>query len=125
MTIILFLHIIIEAVVGALLLFYPGAGELLPGFGDGSGSSYELLMKMYGLAALFLAGLGFAAYQKRLSDIALTYNIMLWLSIFHFAMSVLQLAYNADQRVGVLHMLLGLFMAGLYIRRPGSGLKKA
>jgi hypothetical protein len=63
---ILLLHTVIEAVVGFLFLFYPEAGDLVPGFGTSEGPSFELLMKMYGLSALFLAGLSLYAYFRRL-----------------------------------------------------------
>lgn len=125
MTIVLLLHVVVEALVGFFFLFYPDAGDVIPGFGDGEGSSHYLLMKMYGLAALFLAAIGLAAWLKRTTNIALTYTIMIWLAAYHFAMTGIQLMYNPDQRAGLLHLLLGLFLAGLYIRRPGGKLKTA
>lgn len=125
MVLILLLHIVVEAVVGFFFLFYPSAGDVIPGFGDGEGSSHYLLMKMYGLAALFLAAIGIGAYVKRLTNVALTYQIMLWLAGYHFAMTGVQLLYNPDQRAGLLHLLLGLFLAGVYIRRPGGKINRA
>lgn len=120
MAFVLLLHILIEAAVGILFLFVPAAGNLVPGFEDGAGEGYLLLMKMYGLAALFLAAVGVFAYLKRITDTALSYQIMLWLAIFHFAMGGIQLFYNSDQRPSLLHLLMGLFLIGLYIRRPGG-----
>lgn len=124
MVFVLWLHILIEAVVGLFFLFYPEAGDVIPGFGDGEGRSHQLLMKMYGLAALFVSAIGIGAYAKRLTNVALTYMIMLWLSAFHFAMTGVQLMYNPDQRAALLHLLLGMFLAGIYIRRPGGKLLK-
>lgn len=123
MAIILLLHIVVEAAVGCFFLFYPDAGDVIPGFGDGEGSSHDLLMKMYGLAALFLAALGIAAYLKRLTNVVLAYQAMLWFAIFHFSMSIVQLMYNPDQRASLLHFLIGLFMIGVYLRRPGGLIK--
>ena len=59
------LHTLIESIAGLLFLFYPNAGDLVPGFGTGEGPSFDLLMQMYGLAALFLAALSLIAYFSR------------------------------------------------------------
>ncbi|CAH1001014.1 hypothetical protein LEM8419_01998 [Neolewinella maritima] len=113
---ILLLHTLIEAVVGLLFLLYPRAGELVPGFGSSEGPTFELLMKMYGLAALFLAGLSLYAYLKRKDDrifLLLTAS----LSAYHYAMILVQTVYNPDQRAALLHFLLAIFLTAQFLGR--------
>ena len=117
---ILLLHTLIEAAVGLLFLFYPQAGELVPGFGTSQGPSFELLMKMYGLAALFLAGLSLLAYLRR-ANTAIFLVITLTLSVYHYAMILVQTIYNPDQRAALLHFLLAIFLTAQYLGRRREG----
>jgi hypothetical protein len=117
---ILLLHTLIEAVVALLFLFYPQAGDLVPGFGTSEGPSYELLMKMYGLSALFLAGLSLYAYFRRL-DTPIFLFVTLSLSLFHYLMIAVQTLYNPDQRAALLHFLLAIFLTGQYLGRRRQG----
>lgn len=113
---ILLLHTLIEAIIGLLFLFYPGAGDLVPGFGTSEGPSFELLMKMYGLAALFLATLSLIAYLRRRND-SIYLLVTLTLSGFHYLMILVQTIYNPDQRAALLHFLLAIFMTAQYLGR--------
>ncbi len=117
MVFVLYLHIVIEGLVGLCLLIYPAATEFLPGFGQGTGSSFDMLVKMYGLAALFLATIGGLALWQRKRTPAVAFQLMLLLSTFHFLMAVIQYAYNPDTRAALLHFLLGLFLVAIYVRR--------
>ena len=119
---ILLLHALIEGAVGLLFLFYPAAGAIVPGFGDGTGSSFVLLLKMYGLAALFLAGLSVYAYREQAND-RIFLLITLALSIYHYAMIVVQTLYNPDSRAALLHFLLAIFLTGQYLGRRKRGWK--
>ena len=113
---ILLLHTVIEAAIAGLFLFYPGAGDLVPGFGTSEGPSFILLMKMYGLAALLLAGLSLYAYLRRLED-GVFLAVTLLLSIYHYLMVAVQTVYNPDQRAALLHFLLAIFLTGQYLGR--------
>ncbi|MBB4078770.1 hypothetical protein GGR28_001387 [Lewinella aquimaris] len=113
---ILLLHTLIQATVGLMFIFYPQAGDLIPGFGTSEGQSFELLMKMYGLASLFLAGLSLYAYLKRTSDTLFLF-LTLSLSIYHYLMILVQTIYNPDQRAALLHFLLAIFLTGQYLGR--------
>ena len=113
---ILLLHTVIEAAVGLLFLFHPNAGDLVPGFGTAEGASFVLLMKMYGVAALLLAGLSLYAYLRRLQDPIFLF-VTLSLSTFHYLMVVVQTIYNPDQRAALLHFLLAIFLTGQYLGR--------
>jgi hypothetical protein len=113
---ILLLHTLIEAVVGLLFIFYPGAGELVPGFAGSEGQAYELLMTMYGLAALYLAGMSLFAYFRR-EHTPTFLLVTLSLSIFHYLMIVVQTLYNPDARAALLHFLLAIFLTGQYFGR--------
>lgn len=113
---ILLLHTLIEAAVGILFLFYPNADDLVPGFGTSEGESFELLMAMYGLAALFLATLSLITYLRR-ADRTLFLVVTLSLCVFHVSMSVIQAFGNPDSRAMLLHFLLGIFLGGQYINR--------
>ncbi|PPK87194.1 hypothetical protein CLV84_0130 [Neolewinella xylanilytica] len=124
---ILLLHTLIQAVVGFLFLFYPHAGDLVPGFGTSEGPSFVLLMKMYGLAALFLGGLSLHGYRKRNDDPTFLL-VTLSLSIYHYLMIAVQTVYNPDHRATLLHFLLAIFLTGQYLGRrrkswktPASG----
>ena len=113
---ILLLHTLIEAVIGLLFLFFPGVSELIPGFGSSEGPTYELLMKMYGLAALYLAGLSaWGWYRQRNTPTFLL--VTLSLSIFHYGMIAVQTFYNPDSRAALLHFLLAIFLTGQYLGR--------
>ena len=112
---ILLLHTLIEATVAFLFLFYPGAGDLVPGFGTSEGQSYELLMQMYGLSAAFLAALTLIAYFSRANRV-LMLTITGSLSVFHLVMAGIQAFGNPDPRAGLLHFLLGIFLGSLYMR---------
>ena len=112
---ILLLHTLIEATVAFLFLFYPEAGDLVPGFGTSEGPSFELLMKMYGLSAAFLAGLTLIAYFSRANRV-LVLTITGTLSIFHLLMAGIQAFWNPDPRAGLLHFLLGILLGGIYMR---------
>ncbi|WP_020571636.1 hypothetical protein [Neolewinella persica] len=122
---ILLLHTLIEASVGLLLLFYPGAAELIPGFADGQGESYVMLMKMYGLAACFLAGLSLLAYLKK-GNKEFVGLILGSLTVFHLGMTVIQAIYNSDSRAMLLHFLLLILLGGRFIRvRKGDWAENA
>lgn len=113
---ILLLHTLIEAAVGFFFLFYPNVGDLVPGFGSSEGESFELLLNMYGLAALFLAALSLITYFSRERRVLfLTTTGML--CAFHLLMAVVQATGNPDSRAMLLHFLLGIFMGGQYIHR--------
>ncbi len=111
------LHIFIEGAIGLLLLFYPAVADLLPGFADAEGSSYQMLLKMYGLAALFLAAIGGLALWKSRRDTPTAFLLVLLLSSYHFAMALVQFGYNSDTRAALLHFLLGIFLAAIFVRR--------
>lgn len=113
---ILLLHTLIEAIIGLLFLFFPLLTDAVPGFGDGAGGSYLLLLKMYGLAALLLATLSLVAYLKR-SDDKIFLFVTLTLSGFHYLMILVQTFYNPDQRAALLHFLLAIFLTGQYLGR--------
>ena len=113
---ILLLHTLIEGAIALLFLFYPAAGDLVPGFGDGAGGSFDLLMKMYGLAAAFLAGLSGWAYYRR-AHTPTFLLLTLSLSIYHYGMILVQMLYNTDSRAGLLHFLLAIFLTGQYLGR--------
>ncbi len=117
---ILLLHSLIEAVIGLLFLFYPQAGELVPGFGASEGPSFDLLMKMYGLAALYLAGLSTWGWYRR-TDTPTFLLVTLSLSVFHYAMIGVQTIYNTDSRAALLHFLLAIFLTGQYLGRRREG----
>lgn len=123
---ILLLHTLIEAVVGLLFLFYPAASDLVPGFGSGEGASFMLLMKMYGLAALFLAALTLITYFKR-TEQTLVLVVCGTLSVFHLGMAIIQAFGNEDPRAMLLHFLLTIFLGGRYIqtRREQWSVEKA
>lgn len=116
---ILLLHTLIEAGVGGLLLFYAGAPALLPGFGNASGPSFDLLVKMYGLAALLLAALSLIGYLRR-GETSLYLFVTGTLAAFHFGMSAVQAWWNPDPRVMLLHFLLAIFLLGRYVVRRRS-----
>ncbi|MGB3800501.1 MAG: hypothetical protein WA952_11865 [Lewinella sp.] len=113
---ILLLHTLIQGGIGLLFLFYPAVGDLVPGFGSSEGESYVLLQKLYGLAALYLGGLSLFAYFRQ-SDDRIFFLITLSLSIYHYAMIVIQTIYNPDQRFALLHFLLAIFLTGQYLGR--------
>ena len=112
---ILLLNTLVEGLAGLLFLFYPGAPELIPGFSDGTGASYILLMKMYGVAALFLAALSGVAYFKR-DHRELQQIIAGLLALFHFALAIVLTYYHPDTRAMLLHFLLGIFLGGQYVK---------
>ena len=113
---ILLLHTVIEAAIALLFLFFADAGEFIPGFGAADGPSFVLLLKMYGVAALLLAGLSLYAYLRRQQD-PVFLLVTLSLSIFHYLMVVVQTIYNPDQRAALLHFLLAIFLTGQYLGR--------
>jgi hypothetical protein len=112
---ILLLHTLIEAGVGLLLLFYPGAIDFIPGFADGQGESYVMLTKMYGLAACFLGGLSLLAYLKKDNQEFLGL-VLGSLTIFHLGMTCIQAIYNPDPRAMLLHFLLLIVLGGRFMR---------
>ncbi len=117
---VLLLHTLIEGIAGLLFLFYPGTPELVPGFGSATGDSYGLLLKMYGLAALFLAALSLLAYLRRsVREVYLLVTASL--SAFHFGMAIIQAFYNPDSRGMLLHFLLAIFLAARYVARRREG----
>jgi hypothetical protein len=112
---VLILHTLIEACVGLLLLFYPGAAELIPGFADGQGESYLMVTKMYGLAACFLAGMSLLAYLKK-DNKEFVGLILGSLTVFHLGMTCIQAIYNSDPRAMLLHFLLLIVLGGRFIQ---------
>ncbi len=117
---ILLLHTLIEGIVGLLFLFYPGVGELVPGFGTSGGPSFVLLLKMYGLSALLLAALSLYAYQRQ-ADNRIFLPVTLSLAVFHYGMIGVQTLYNPDSRAALLHFLLAIFLTGQYLGRRKQG----
>ncbi|NJB87794.1 hypothetical protein GGR26_003580 [Lewinella marina] len=117
---ILLLHTLIQAVVAFLFLFYPEAGDLVPGFGTSEGPSFQLLMKMYGLSALYTAGLSLWAFFRR-RDTPTFLLVTLSLSLFHYLMILVQSMYNPDSRAALLHFLLAIFLTAQYLGRRREG----
>lgn len=112
----LLLNTLIEGLVGLLFLFYPGAPELVPGFADGAGASYVLLMKMYGWAALFLAALSAVGYyQRNVRPVVMTITGML--AGFHLGLALILSIHHPDHRAFLLHFLLGIFLAGRFLQK--------
>lgn len=109
------LHTLIEGIAGLLFLFYPNAGDLVPGFGTGEGQSFDLLMQMYGLAALFLAALSLIAYFSRANRV-LVLTISGTLAAFHLGMTIIQAFGNPDPRAMLLHFLLMIFLGARYVQ---------
>ena len=116
MALVLALNTIIEGIVGLIFLFHPTAGDFVPGFGDGNGPAYILLLKMYGVAALFSAALSGVTYFAREYRVLVLSSLGL-LGLFHAGLSVVSFLYHPDPRAGVLHFLLFLFFAATYIQR--------
>lgn len=116
MALVLALNTIIEGIVGLIFLFHPNPGDFVPGFGDGNGSAYILLMKMYGVAALFAAALSGVTYFAREYRVLVMSSLGL-LGLFHAGLSAVSFLYHPDPRAGVLHFLLFLFFATTYIQR--------
>ena len=100
---ILLLHTLIEGVIALLFMFYPQAGDLVPGFGTSEGASFELLMKMYGWSAALLAGLSLVAYFSRANRVVFL-TVTGLLTLFHVGMAIIQGLHNPDPRA----MLLAL-----------------
>lgn len=115
MALVLALNTIIEGFVGLVFLFYPEAGDFIPGFGDGNGTSYLLLMKMYGVTALFAAALSGVTYFSREYRVLVMTTLGL-LGFMHMGLSIVSFLYHPDPRAGVLHFLLFLFFAATYIQ---------
>lgn len=112
----LLLNTLVEGLIGLLFLFYPGAPDLVPGFADGAGESYVLLMKMYGVAAIFLAVLSTVGYfQREVRPVVMTITGLL--AGFHLMLAVVLTIYHPDQRAMLLHFLLGIFLMGRYLQR--------
>lgn len=117
---ILLLHTLIEGAAALLFLFFPQAAELLPGFADAAGPSYLMLLKMYGLSAALLAGLsGWAWYRRGHTPTFLLVTFAL--SAYHYGMMLVQMLYNPDNRAGLLHFLLAIFLTGQYLGRRREG----
>jgi len=112
---ILLLNTLVEGLAGLLFLFYPGAPELIPGFSDGSGASYTLLMKMYGVAALFFAALSGVGYLRR-DNREMLQTISGLLAVLHFGLAIVLTYYHPDTRAMLLHFLLGIFLGGQYVK---------
>jgi hypothetical protein len=117
MIVVLFLHILVETIIGLLLLFYPDAMEIIPGFGQGEGASYQMLLKMYGLSALFLAAIGVVILVIRREQTQVAFLLAALLSGFHLLMAGVQFSHNPDTRAMLLHFLLCIFLGGIYARR--------
>ena len=109
------LHTLIEGTVGLLFLFYPEAGDLVPGFGSSEGPSFDLLLQMYGLAALLIAALSLIAYFSRANRV-LVLTISGSLSVFHLGMTIIQAYGNPDPRAMLLHFLLLIFLGARYVQ---------
>lgn len=109
------LHTLIEGTVGLLFLFYPEAGDLVPGFGTSEGASFDLLMRMYGLTALFLAVLSLITYFSRANRV-LVLTVSGSLAIFHLGMAIIQAYGNPDPRAMLLHFLLLIFLGARYVQ---------
>lgn len=113
---ILLLHTLIMAFVGLMFLFYPEVGDLVPGYGTAEGDSFQLLIKSYGVTGLFLAGLSLYAWLRRTDD-RVFLVLTAALSAYHYAMILVQMIYNSDQRAGLLHFLLAIFLTAQYLGR--------
>ncbi|MEM9529110.1 MAG: hypothetical protein AAGA31_21045 [Bacteroidota bacterium] len=116
----LLLNTLIEGIIAILFLFYPGAPNVVPGFAEAEGPSYLMLMKMYGLAALLLAGLSLLGWLKR-DNQELLLSITGLLTLFHLGMAIVQAGYNPDSRAMLLHFLLVIFLGGQYVQQRKKG----
>ena len=113
---ILLLHALIEGTIAILFMFYPEAGDLVPGFGTSEGDSFDMVMKMYGWSAALLAGLSVVAYYSRANrPIFLTITGIL--SIFHIGMAIIQGLHNPDPRGMLLHFILAILIGGQYVNQ--------
>ncbi|MEM6397986.1 MAG: hypothetical protein AAF741_16670 [Bacteroidota bacterium] len=117
MKLVLFLHTLIEGAIGMLFLFYADAPNLVPGFADGSGVSYTMIMHMYGLAALFLAATsGYLLWRLDALKGATGQTLLLFLMLYHVGMAIIQLQENIDPRAAYLHFLLVILLGGVFGR---------
>ena len=113
---ILLLNSLIEGAVGIFFLFYPAAAEPVTGWLGETGLTEQVTIKMYGVAALFLATLSAIGYAKRnLRPVYLLVTGML--AGFHLTLAAVLFLYHPDQRAMLLHFLLGIFLAGRYFQR--------
>ncbi|MEO0627996.1 MAG: hypothetical protein AAFY91_13470 [Bacteroidota bacterium] len=120
MKLILFLHTLIEGSIGLLFLFYADTPGLVPGFADGTGESYTMLMHMYGLAALFLAAVsGYLLWRIESLNEPTGQTLMVFLIIYHLGMAIIQLRENIDPRAAYLHFLLVILFGGVFGRLRG------
>lgn len=111
---ILLLHTLIEGIIALLFLFYPGAADIVPGFGTSEGQSFDMLMNMYGLSAALLATLSLIAWYSRANRV-LFLTVTGVLSVFHIGMAVIQGLQNPDPRGMLIHFLLAIFLGGQYV----------
>ncbi|MBC6995840.1 hypothetical protein QWY85_17505 [Neolewinella lacunae] len=112
---VLLLHTLIEGLIGLLFLFFPAWVQRLPGLGAGSGESFLLVTKMYGLAALLLALLSFLAWRKSASP-QFVLTITGLLTAFHLGMALVQGLYNPDVRAMLSHFLLVVLLGAQFTR---------
>lgn len=120
MKLVLFLHTLIEGAIGLLFLFYPAAPDLVPGFADGGGSSFTMLMHMYGLAAIFLAAVsGYLLWRMDSLKEPTGQTLLVFLIFYHLGMAVIQLQENIDPRAAYLHFLLVILFGGVFGRLRG------
>ncbi len=108
----LFLNAFTEITIGVLFLIFPEQVLQLPGaVAFRGGANTQMLMGMYGTAALLVGLLSFGIWWNNEKGVVQRYGL-LYFALFHTGLSINQFLYNPDWRPGVMH---GLFALGFWL----------
>ena len=115
MRLILLLNTVVEGLIGFLFLFYPSVTDLFAGMGDAEGNGMDMLVHMYGVAALTMALLSAIAYFSRHSQVLLL-TVAGLLAVFHTGITFTQFVYSPDWRGAMLHLIMAVLFLYAYVR---------
>jgi hypothetical protein len=108
----LFVNAALEGAIGLMFLFYPQVLKSLPGLQLSEGQSgVDMLIRMYGVAALALGLFSLLLSRQKYNPEALSMGVVVFL-VFHIGLSGTQFFHNPDIRPAILHALLAIGFFG-------------